>query len=348
LGPTDNSARFRNQVNVPSGVFGLDWNRGRFAHSGRFGYQKLVNSINPLVDDTLAVPFHLQLGSFEAGPSNLGPRQTVQRDLFGRYDGSTQFHERHTFRFGGAIHHIEQGDFYSPGIFGPSVTSSNGIDVINAINGDPTLSGGADNPLNYPVGTITIYNGLGNFSEHSAFNRVYQVVETRARFQHPRERGGVSGSLLHGAGRQVERGLKWTGVDLGQHIPCLDDLAFREIDLVELAIDPDLDGHRVEGLDGAEAGQVHGDVLALRNTDGSGNRRCIELRIFGLRGGYGTAHEVQSDAHGGCHHDDRNYQDPTLAHIILPNLPRGARRPRMRAEPRTGPVFALAALKLGI
>ncbi|MBI3474700.1 MAG: carboxypeptidase regulatory-like domain-containing protein [Acidobacteria bacterium] len=175
LGPTDSLAKLRNQINVPSAVFGLDWNRGRFAHSGRFGYQKLVNSLNPaLGGDSLVIPeapFHLQIGSFEAGPNSQGPRQTIQRDLFGRYDGSTPFHDRHTFRFGGAIHRIEQGDFYSPGIVGPSVTSSNGIDVITAINNDPTLSGGAENPLNYPVGTITIYNGLGNFSEHSAFNR---------------------------------------------------------------------------------------------------------------------------------------------------------------------------------
>ncbi|HEV2691031.1 MAG TPA: hypothetical protein VGV35_20890, partial [Bryobacteraceae bacterium] len=28
-----------------------------------------------------------------------------------------------------------------------------------------------DNPFNYPVGTFTIYNGLGNFSERSVFNR---------------------------------------------------------------------------------------------------------------------------------------------------------------------------------
>ncbi|HWZ84031.1 MAG TPA: carboxypeptidase-like regulatory domain-containing protein [Terriglobales bacterium] len=172
LGPTDTLSQFRNQVNVPSAVFGLDWNHGRFAHSGRFGYQKLVNSISPSDDgNPFGVPFNLQLGSFAAGPSNLGPRQTIQRDIFGRYDGSTPFRDRHTFRFGGAIHHISQGDFFAPGTFGPSVTSSNGIDVINAINGDPTLEGGADNPLNYPVGTITIYNGLGNFSEHSAFNR---------------------------------------------------------------------------------------------------------------------------------------------------------------------------------
>ena len=47
FGPTDSLAKYRDQINVPSAVFGLDWNRGRFAHSGRFGYQKLVNAINP-------------------------------------------------------------------------------------------------------------------------------------------------------------------------------------------------------------------------------------------------------------------------------------------------------------
>ncbi len=85
----------------------------------------------------------------------------------------------HTFRFGGAIHRIAQGDFYAPGNYGPSVTSSNGLDVITAIDSNPNLlplyandpRGAADNPLNYPVGTVTIFNGLGNFSEHSAFNR---------------------------------------------------------------------------------------------------------------------------------------------------------------------------------
>ena len=182
LGPTDTSTNLRNQINVPSGVFGLDWNRGRFAHSGRFGYQKMVNAINPVIGgDSLfpAAPFPMQLGSFETGPSIQGPRQTIQRDLFGRYDGSTPYREYHTLRFGGAIHRISQADFYAPGNFGPSVTSSNGIDVINAINSDPTFpplvpgdpKGAADNPLNYPVGTVTIFNGLGNFSERSAFNR---------------------------------------------------------------------------------------------------------------------------------------------------------------------------------
>lgn len=178
FGPTDSWSKFQDQVNVPAAVVGLDWNQGRFAHSGRFGYQKLVNAINPAFgQDSLLVPnhsaIHEQIGSFALGPSNAGPRQTIQRDLFGRYDGRTNYRGVHTLRFGGAVHRITQGDFYSPGLSGPSVTSSNGLDVINAINSNPSpflLPGGAENPLNYPVGTFTIYNGLGNFSEKSAFN----------------------------------------------------------------------------------------------------------------------------------------------------------------------------------
>lgn len=183
FGPTNSWSKFQDQVNVPSAVFGMDWNRGRFAHSGRFGYQKLVNAINPAFGQDSLIPgtylIHQQLGSFALGPSNLGPRQTIQRDLFGRYDGSTVYKGVHTFRFGGAVHRITQGDFYSPGLVGPSVTSSNSLAVIQAINSNPNLlpivpddpRGAADNPLNYPVGTFTIYNGLGNFSENSVFNR---------------------------------------------------------------------------------------------------------------------------------------------------------------------------------
>ncbi len=179
IGPSDSLSNFRNQINVPAAVFGLDWNRGRFVNSARFGYQKMVNAITPDLADSAPAPFHMQIGSFALGPSVAGPRQTIQRDLFGRYDSSTVHKANHTIRFGGAIHRIAQGDFYAPGNYGPSVTSSDGLDVITAINSNPILSplytgdprGPADNPLNYPVGTVTIFNGLGNFSENSAFNR---------------------------------------------------------------------------------------------------------------------------------------------------------------------------------
>ena len=184
IGPnygTSNSA-FHNQINVPSAAFGLDWNHGRFGNSVRFGYQKMVNAITPdlaaSVVDPLA-PFHMQLGSYSLGPSTAGPRQTVQRDLFARYDSSTTIRVLHTVSFGAAAHRIGQGDYFAPGNYGPSVTSSNGLATIQAINGNPNLlplyagdpRGAADNPLNYPVGTFTIYNGLGNFSENSGFNR---------------------------------------------------------------------------------------------------------------------------------------------------------------------------------
>jgi len=184
IGPPDSQSNFRNQLNVPAAVFGMDWNRGRFVHSARFGYQKMVDGINPALSDSTLLPgaapslLHVQIGSAAFGPSVAGPRQTIQRDLFGRYDSSTVYKANHTIRFGGAVHRIAQGDFYAPANYA-SVTSSNGIDVINAINGNPSLAplypgdprGAADNPLNYPVGTITIFNGLGNFSENSAFNR---------------------------------------------------------------------------------------------------------------------------------------------------------------------------------
>jgi len=184
IGPPDSQSNFRNQLNVPAAVVGLDWNRGRFVHSARFGYQKMVDAINPALSASTIVPgaplLHLQIGSAAFGPSVAGPRQTIQRDLFGRYDSSTVYKANHTIRFGGAVHRIAQGDFYAPANYA-SVTSSNGIDVINAINNNPSLTplypgagdprGAADNPLNYPVGTVTIFNGLGNFSENSAFNR---------------------------------------------------------------------------------------------------------------------------------------------------------------------------------
>ena len=143
IGPSESQSNFRNQLNVPAAVVGLDWNRGRFVNSARFGYQKMVNAINPALNDSTilaAAPFHMQIGSYALGPSVAGPRQTIQRDLFGRYDSTTIYKVYHTLRFGGAIHRIAQGDFYAPGNDGPSVTSSNGIDVIDAINRNPLLT----------------------------------------------------------------------------------------------------------------------------------------------------------------------------------------------------------------
>jgi hypothetical protein len=182
VGPTSSFSDFRNQMNVPSLALGLDWNRGKFTNSARFGFQKMVDALNPAsggASGVPAYPFDLQIGQFAAGPNGVGPRQTIQRDLYGRYDTSTRYRVLHTIRFGGAIHRITQGDFYYQGVDGPSITSSDGIATIDAVNGNSLLTplypgdprGAADNPLNYPVGTLAIYNGLANFSEKSVFGR---------------------------------------------------------------------------------------------------------------------------------------------------------------------------------
>ena len=70
IGPSDSQSNFRNQFNVPAAVLGLDWNQGRFVSSARFGYQKMVNAINPALGDSLilaAAPFHMQIGSYASG-----------------------------------------------------------------------------------------------------------------------------------------------------------------------------------------------------------------------------------------------------------------------------------------
>ena len=56
--------------------------------------------------------------------------------------------------------------------------------------------------------------------------------------------------------RLIERGLEGPGIDLGQEVALLDELAFLEGDLVDLAIDAGSDQDGVEGLHGSKAGQI--------------------------------------------------------------------------------------------
>ena len=182
VGPQNSFSSYRNDLNAPSAAFGLDWNRERFVRSARFGIQQMNNTVSPDLGASIIdpdAPFHLQLGSFWIGPSITGPRHTAQRDLYARYDSNTAYIVDHIFHFGGAVHHITQGDYWNPGGFGPSVTSSNGLATISAIDGNPLLTGGAENILNYPVGTVTIFNGLGNYSSSSAFGHLGGHSDTR-------------------------------------------------------------------------------------------------------------------------------------------------------------------------
>ncbi len=71
--------------------------------------------------------------------------------------------------------------------------------------------------------------------------------------------------------RLVERRLVGLRIDFDQHVAGADVLAFGEIDLLDLAVDPRLDEHAVQGLHGPEAGEEDRNVgaahLALRSRE---------------------------------------------------------------------------------
>ena len=54
----------------------------------------------------------------------------------------------------------------------------------------------------------------------------------------------------------IERRLERPRIDLDQRVAFLDELAFLEGDLVDLAVDAGAHHHGVEALHGAEAGQI--------------------------------------------------------------------------------------------
>ncbi len=179
VGPSNSYATYLDQLNTPSNVIGVDQSRGNFAHSGRFGYQKFVNHLAPDLGAGIdpAPGLNLVVGSFQSGPNAAGPRSTYQSNLFGRYDGQWR-HDAHTLRFGAAVNRISQADAASLGANAPTVDGSTNFNTVGRLVSAATLfptlvpgdtANGADNPLNYPVTGITIYNGAGAFSEKSGF-----------------------------------------------------------------------------------------------------------------------------------------------------------------------------------
>ena len=102
---------------------------------------------------------------FASGPNPQAPQQTKQDNIEARYDG-TRTWGNHTFRFGAAVNKID--NLISADLFGlaPQVGSdTNRASVLFAAGGP--FAGGAGNPLNYPVDSITLGNGFSCFSEKS-------------------------------------------------------------------------------------------------------------------------------------------------------------------------------------
>jgi hypothetical protein len=171
---------YSNRDNVPSHAVGLDWNKGSWSHSFRFGYLKFHNligggtsatptAINPVPGDGISFADT----SFASGPNFLAPQQTYQSNKQFKYDGSKVWGS-HIFRFGATVNRILGGGFASFYGLGPAVTSY--VDDTAAFGGAEgslgySCPGGAcnTNVLAYPVTGATLSNGQGFFTEKAGF-----------------------------------------------------------------------------------------------------------------------------------------------------------------------------------
>jgi hypothetical protein len=179
LKPANNFSPFLNRNNTPAHAIGLDFNNGSYTHSIRFGYSKFVNGISPATGGGLINPdptLNLNISSLQTGPNTDAPQATLQSNKQIKYDGSKTW-KNHIFRYGVGVNRIVGGGFAAFGALGAQVfaeaTPTNEAAILaNPSAYAPALSSGGaptDNPLNYPVTSLTIFNGQGFFGEKPSF-----------------------------------------------------------------------------------------------------------------------------------------------------------------------------------
>lgn len=169
-----NFSPFKNRDNTPAHAVGLDFTTGTFTHSIRYAYSKFTNHIVDAVtgtnifDPAPAVQLFFTGGSgFESGPNFLAPQTTIQRNNELKYDGSKTFGS-HLIRYGVGFNKIDGFAFASFFGIAPQIGLDTGAGS-SAIAATGPFPGGVNNPLNFPVDSITIGNGFGCFTEKKAF-----------------------------------------------------------------------------------------------------------------------------------------------------------------------------------
>lgn len=168
---------FANVNHARDHAVGVDFNTGKFSHSFRFGYHKFQNGITDAVTGSSifdpAPGIELSIGGdpncltagldpFCSGPNFLAPQATMQSNHQLKYDGSAPW-KNHIFRYGFGWDHLHGGGFAEFLGLGPAVNSPSNATPFNV------FPGGAANPLNYPVTTVSMGNGEGFSTTQSAF-----------------------------------------------------------------------------------------------------------------------------------------------------------------------------------
>jgi Carboxypeptidase regulatory-like domain len=184
---------YSNKDNTPAQAVGLDWAKGNWSNSFRFGYLKFHNLIGggtgTTPTPTNPVPAaEIVFGdaNFASGPNFLAAQQTFQSDKQFKWD-SAKVHGNHVIRFGAALNRIEGGGFAAFFGLGPQVVSF--VDACTAFGatcnkvggvqtgpfysctaGDPAAPVCDPNVGDYPVAAATLSNGQGFFTEKPGFN----------------------------------------------------------------------------------------------------------------------------------------------------------------------------------
>jgi Carboxypeptidase regulatory-like domain len=176
-------------------VTGADFTTGNWTHSFRFSYLKFQNEIADAVIGSSLPLANFPGGGFydnvtvvngpSTGPNLLAPQSTPQSDKQITYNGSKTL-GKHILRYGVDFNHIQGGGFASFFALAPQiVTNQNEFGTATSYNGIPLTcspnctdlqlaalgpySGGASNPLNYPVESVVIGNGQGFSTTQAAF-----------------------------------------------------------------------------------------------------------------------------------------------------------------------------------
>jgi hypothetical protein len=156
---------YANRDYTQSHGIGVDWNKGSWSHSFRFGYLKFHNLIgdatqgasfyDPLPQDEI---LFFDIGVNLSGPNLLAPQQTFQSNRQVKYDGS-KVYKSHIFRFGVGFNDINGGGFAS--FFGIAP-------LLEAATFFPG-SGSTSDPTTYPLLGAVLGNGQGFFTEKPNF-----------------------------------------------------------------------------------------------------------------------------------------------------------------------------------
>jgi hypothetical protein len=171
---------FRNRNHAQDHLAGFDLTTGKFTHTFRFEYLRFANEIGDASAGIYNPAPGLQLGfggdpfcitggvdAFCSGTNFLAPQVTQQHDLEFKYDGGT-IRGKHVIRYGAEINRLLGGGFASFLALAPSVGDNmTNADLAAAATGP--FPGGTSNPLNYPVDSVTLGNGVGYGSEIPRF-----------------------------------------------------------------------------------------------------------------------------------------------------------------------------------